>query len=76
RRRWRVLYQDTDFAINLDKLMLPAMDGYFLEIKSRTWSRTDAERKANLMTELLALLGADPDAAERKEYPALALADS
>ncbi|MCP4427438.1 MAG: amidohydrolase, partial [Chloroflexi bacterium] len=40
RRRWRVLYQDTDFAINLDKLMLPAMDGYFLEIKSRTWSRT------------------------------------
>ncbi len=76
RRRWRVLYQGTDFAINLDKLTLPAMDGYYLEIKSRTWSRTDAERKANLMTELLALLGADPATAERKEYPVLALADA
>ncbi|MCB9421658.1 MAG: amidohydrolase, partial [Ardenticatenaceae bacterium] len=40
RRRWRVLYQGTDFAINLDKLTLPAMEGYYLEIKSRTWSRT------------------------------------
>lgn len=76
RRRWRVLYQGTDFAINLDKLALPAVAGYYLEIKSRTWSRTDAERKANLMTELLALLGADPTAAERKEYPVLALADA
>ncbi len=73
RRRWRALYRDTDFAINLDKLTLPETDGYFLEIKSRTWSRTDAERKANLMTELLALLGADPTTAERKEYPVLAL---
>jgi 5-methylthioadenosine/S-adenosylhomocysteine deaminase len=76
RRRWRVLYQGTDFAINLDKLTLPVVAGYYLEIKSRTWSRTDAERKANLMTELLALLGADPATAERKEYPVLALADA
>lgn len=76
RRRWRVLYHDTDFAINLDKLTLPEIDGYYLEIKSRTWSRTDAERKANLMTELLALLGADPTIAERKEYPVLALASA
>ncbi|MEJ2750546.1 MAG: amidohydrolase family protein, partial [Anaerolineae bacterium] len=76
RRRWRVLYQGTDFAINLDKLTLPAMEGYYLEIKSRTWSRSDAGRKANLMTELLAFLGADPATAERKEYPVLALADA
>ncbi len=71
RRRWRVLYQGIDFAINLDKLTRPPMSGYFLEIKSRTWSRTDAERKTNLMTELLTLLGVDPAAAERKEYPEL-----
>ncbi len=76
RRRWRVLYQGTDFAINLDKLTLPEIDGYFLEIKSRTWSRTDAARKADLMTELLALLGADPATAERKEYPVLALSNA
>jgi len=29
-----------------------------------------------LMTELLALLGADPATAERKEYPVLALAEA
>jgi 5-methylthioadenosine/S-adenosylhomocysteine deaminase len=32
--------------------------GYFLEIKSRTWSRKDADRKAELAKELLHLLGA------------------
>jgi 5-methylthioadenosine/S-adenosylhomocysteine deaminase len=31
--------------------------GHFLEIKSRTWSRKDADRKAELASELLTLLG-------------------
>jgi 5-methylthioadenosine/S-adenosylhomocysteine deaminase len=76
RRRWRVLYQGTDFAINLDKVTLPDLPGYYLEVKSRTWSRTDAERKANLVTELLAFLGADPTAAEPKDYPELVRAET
>jgi len=69
RLRWRVVYRDTDFAINLDKLTSPELPGYFLEIKSRTWSRTDAARKAGLITELLKLFGLDPLTAERDDYP-------
>jgi 5-methylthioadenosine/S-adenosylhomocysteine deaminase len=73
RRRWRVLYQDTDFAINLDRLTLPGLPDNYLEIKSRTWSRSDAERKAGLITELLAFLGVSPENAERKNYSEIAI---
>jgi 5-methylthioadenosine/S-adenosylhomocysteine deaminase len=31
--------------------------GYFLEVKSRTWSRKDADLKAALVSEILNLLG-------------------
>lgn len=72
RLRWRVLYQETDFAINLDRVNKPAIAGYYLEIKARTWSRSDAERKANMMTELLKLFGLDPATAERREYAEIA----
>jgi 5-methylthioadenosine/S-adenosylhomocysteine deaminase len=57
RLRWLVKYKDTEFFINLDHMTEPQL-GYFLEIKSRTWSRTDARHKAQLTSELLALLGA------------------
>ncbi len=73
RLRWHILYQGTDFAINLDQVISPAMPGYFLEVKSRTWSRTDAERKARLITELLEHFGVDPETAEPKDYPEIAL---
>jgi 5-methylthioadenosine/S-adenosylhomocysteine deaminase len=73
RRRWRILYRETDFAVNVDQVTKPEMPGYFLEIKSRTWSRSDAERKASLITELLKLFGLDPAIAESKDYPELAL---
>jgi 5-methylthioadenosine/S-adenosylhomocysteine deaminase len=56
RLRWHVRYKDTEFFINLDEVKEPAM-GHFLEIKSRTWSRNDADRKAELAAELLDLLG-------------------
>ena len=68
RRRWRILYENTDLAVNLDKVLEPEEAGYFLEIKSRTWSRADARRKAELIGELLALLGVDMSQAERREY--------
>lgn len=56
RLRWHIKYKDTEFFINLDEVKKPAM-GHFLEIKSRTWSRKDAEHKARLADELLTLLG-------------------
>src|SRR5574339_494984 len=57
RLRWLIKYKDTEFFVNLDEMKEPQL-GYFLEIKSRTWSRTDAEEKAQLTHELLELLGA------------------
>jgi 5-methylthioadenosine/S-adenosylhomocysteine deaminase len=73
RLRWRILYRDTDFAINLDKITEPDLSGHYLEIKSRTWSRTDAERKAGLIAEMLSLLGVDLETAEPREYAEIAL---
>jgi 5-methylthioadenosine/S-adenosylhomocysteine deaminase len=57
RLRWLIKYKEEEFFINLDQMTEPEL-GYFLEIKSRTWSRKDAEHKAQLTSELLALLGA------------------
>ena len=57
RRRWRVLFQDTAFYINLDRIDDPDL-GYFLEVKSRTWSRRDAEYKAQVTAKLIEFLGA------------------
>lgn len=70
RRRWHVIYENTDFALNLDKVTKPNL-GYFLEIKARTWSRADAERKAELMSKLLQEF-VDMAAAARQEYIELA----
>jgi len=57
RLRWLIKYKDTEFYVNLDNVLTPAL-GYYLEIKSRTWSRKDADSKAHLVNELLELLGA------------------
>lgn len=57
RLRWHIKYKNTEFFINLDEVKEPAM-GTFLEVKSRTWSRKDADLKAELVNELLELLGA------------------
>jgi len=75
RRRWHVIYKNTDFALNLDKVVKPEL-GYFLEIKARTWSRADAERKAELIGELSQKFGADLVAAARQEYVELAQSTS
>jgi 5-methylthioadenosine/S-adenosylhomocysteine deaminase len=57
RLRWLIKYKETEFYINLDDTIAPRI-GKFIEIKSRTWSRKDAENKSKLVNELLALLGA------------------
>lgn len=56
RLRWHVRYKDTEFFVNLDQVLKPDL-GTFLELKSRTWSRKDAETKARLTNELMELLG-------------------
>jgi 5-methylthioadenosine/S-adenosylhomocysteine deaminase len=74
RLRWHILYKNTDFAINLDRVVKPELPGFFLEIKARTWSRSDAERKAALITELLEFFGLQIEQAERREYAEIAQA--
>ncbi|MDP2974670.1 MAG: amidohydrolase, partial [Anaerolineales bacterium] len=56
RLRWLVNFRDTEFYVNLDHFETPNL-GDYLEIKSRTWSRKDAEHKAQLAIELITLLG-------------------
>ena len=58
RRRWLVAFRGVQFYVHLDRLLHPPADGYFVEVKSRTWSRRDAEDKAAVVTPLLERLGA------------------
>jgi 5-methylthioadenosine/S-adenosylhomocysteine deaminase len=58
RRRWLVAYRGVQFYVHLDRLLNPQRSGRFVEIKSRTWSRRDAQDKAAIVMHLLALLGA------------------
>ena len=67
RRRWLVRYKDTEFYVNLDRMDEPAL-GYFLEVKSRTWSRRDAEHKSTLVLELAKFLGVSTKETEAREY--------
>lgn len=57
RRRWRMLYKGVMFFVNIDKLIEPALDDIYIEIKTRTWSFSDAENKATFIREMMAILG-------------------
>lgn len=67
RRRWRVLFQGTEFYINIDQVIEPDL-GWFAEIKSRTWSRVDAEHKARTSLDLMRFLGLSPEEALADDY--------
>ncbi len=72
RRRWLVVFQGEEFFVNLDCVLKPALPGFYLEIKARTWSRRDAEHKAGLIAQLQAMLGAAAGHTVREEYVELA----
>ncbi len=67
RLRWSIVYQGEQFYINLDELHTDGKK-HFIEIKSRTWSRTDAQRKALMAKEIATLLGLKTDQAVRSDY--------
>jgi 5-methylthioadenosine/S-adenosylhomocysteine deaminase len=67
RLRWRVLFRGTEYFINLDRVNKPDL-GYFLEVKSRTWSRRDADHKAELAIELLDCLGISHEKTVKQDY--------
>jgi len=67
RLRWRCLFHGMEFYINLDRVQQPDL-GYFVEVKSRTWSRRDAEHKAEVAGDLLAFLGVSLADAVAEDY--------
>ena len=67
RKRYKIKYRGVDFYINVDTLIKPDL-GHFLEVKSRTWSREDAEKKSRIIAELIEYLGASSEAAETEDY--------
>jgi 5-methylthioadenosine/S-adenosylhomocysteine deaminase len=71
RRRWLIRFRGKEFFVNIDALLEPKLEGHFLEIKTRTWSRRDAEEKAGLILELLKQLGVDDAEEVKEEYPDL-----
>ncbi len=67
RLRFLIRYKDTEFFVNVDTIHKPPL-GQFLEIKSRTWSRKDAERKSRLVRELIGVLGASAEEPIPQDY--------
>ena len=67
RLRWRIIYHGLEFYINLDRMDNPAL-GHYLEVKSRTWSRRDAEHKAQVARELIHSLGLNDEGTVPQDY--------
>ena len=68
RHRWLVAFRGVQFYVHVDHMMSPHAGAFFLEVKSRTWSRRDAQDKAAIIAELLELLGARPGEAIQEGY--------
>ena len=71
RHRFQVAFRGAQFWVHIDHMVNPHSGVYFLEVKSRTWSRRDAQDKAAIITELLEILGARPDETIEEGYVAL-----
>lgn len=69
RMRWLLRFDEVEIFVNIDQVLSPALDDYFLEIKSRTWSLRDAELKAEKFHKLLRELGVEVAEAVPQEYP-------
>jgi 5-methylthioadenosine/S-adenosylhomocysteine deaminase len=68
RERYHVRFKGFDFAVNLDWIQEPPQSQVYAEVKSRTWSRQDAIRKAKLIPELFGILGVQPEDMRGPEY--------
>ena len=67
RLRYLIRFKGIEFYINVDTLSKPEL-GFFLEVKSRTWSRKDAEQKSSLAIDLINHLNASPEDNISEEY--------
>jgi 5-methylthioadenosine/S-adenosylhomocysteine deaminase len=67
RLRYLIQFENTEFFINIDTITKPSL-GKYMEIKSRTWSRKDADRKASLVQQLMDYLGASNTETISQDY--------
>lgn len=72
RLRYLVEFKLMEFYINLDEVQKPGL-GHFLEIKSRTWSRKDADVKSRLVVDLIRFLGESPEKTISNDYLEMAV---
>jgi 5-methylthioadenosine/S-adenosylhomocysteine deaminase len=68
RRRWRISYKDILFFVNVDRVLKPALKSMFIEIKTRTWSKVDAENKSQFIREMMDIMKIDSANVVRDEY--------
>lgn len=68
RRRWHIKYREVLFYINIDRVFKPETESLFIELKSRTWSKQDAEEKADMIREMLDILGIDMEDVIHDDY--------
>jgi 5-methylthioadenosine/S-adenosylhomocysteine deaminase len=68
RRRWHIHYQGVLFYVNVDRVLKPELGDTFIEIKSRTWSASDAENKAGRIQAMLKILGIESSDIIEDEY--------
>jgi len=70
RLRYLIRYQGEEFFVNFDNMMRPDI-GNYVEIKCRTWSKQDADKKTALVAELLEKLGLADKAHIHEDYVSL-----
>jgi 5-methylthioadenosine/S-adenosylhomocysteine deaminase len=68
RHRWHIHYQGVLFYVNVDRMLQPELTDTFIEIKSRTWSASDAANKADRIQEMLRILDITPDDIIQDDY--------
>lgn len=68
RHRWHIHYQGVLFYVNVDRVTSPNLGDTFIEIKSRTWSASDAENKASRIQEMMGILGIRQDDVIQADY--------
>ena len=67
RLRYLIRYKNTELFVNLDEILQPGL-GKFVEVKSRTWSRQDADNKILIVHDLLKYLGLETSQLITKDY--------
>ncbi len=68
RQRWQFDFRGIRLYVNFDELTEPEKSGHYIEIKSRTWSLSDAEIKAKAITDILEFMSVNNNALVLHEY--------